>query len=222
MHISEGLLPPAWAASWFGAAAPFLYAGLRRIERRWREDPSYKPMVGLMGAAVFVISLLPIPVPIVGTCSHPCGTPLAAILLGPLASSVLASVALLLQALFLAHGGLSTWGANILSMGVVGSFVGYGAWRLSRRIGGSLFISAFVAGLLGDWATYAATALILALGIHGGHPPVGAFFTILLAFAPTQIPLGALEGILYGLMVRYLERARPELLQRFGLVEVEG
>ena len=120
MHISEGILPFNWALLWLLVAAPFLVLGVRRLNALAREDLSFKPLVGLMAAVVFIISCMPIPVPTAGTCSHPCGTGIAAILVGPLVSVVISTVALLIQALFLAHGGLTTLGANIVSMGVIG------------------------------------------------------------------------------------------------------
>ena len=63
------------------------------------------PLVAMLGAAVFAISCMPVPVPTAGTCSHPCGTGLAAIFVGPSRAVLLTVVALILQALFLAHGG---------------------------------------------------------------------------------------------------------------------
>ena len=54
------------------------------------------------------------------------------LLIGPGPTVVVASIALLLQALFLAHGGLTTLGANIMSMGVVGAFSAYGIYHLLR------------------------------------------------------------------------------------------
>ncbi len=130
MHISEGILPIDWASLWFLVAAPFVYGGLRTIERRRREDPQAMTLVAMVGAAIFVISCMPMPVPLIGTCSHPCGTGLGALLIGPGPTVVVASIALVFQALFLAHGGLTTLGANIVSMGVVGAFSAL--WPVSR------------------------------------------------------------------------------------------
>src|ERR1039457_1817794 len=129
MHISEGILPFNWAALWFVVAVPFVALGLTRLNDLSKDALAMKPLVGLMAAVVFVISCMPIPVPTAGTCSHPCGTGIAAILVGPLVSVVISAAALLIRALFLAHGGLSTWGADIVSMGVVGSFAGWFAFR---------------------------------------------------------------------------------------------
>src|SRR3989339_2103329 len=157
MHISEGILPFNWALLWSAIAVPFVAWGLYKLKKLSSVDLSFKPLVGLMAAVVFIISCMPIPVPTAGTCSHPCGTGISGILLGPAISILITAVALLIQALFLAHGGLSTWGADIVSMGVIGSFAGYGVFKMLRGLKVNLTVSAFFAGLLADWATYLTT-----------------------------------------------------------------
>jgi cobalt/nickel transport system permease protein len=174
-----------------------------------------------MAAVVFIISCMPIPVPTAGTCSHPCGTGIAAILVGPLVSVVISAVALLIQALFLAHGGLSTLGGNIVSMGVVGSFTGWFVFSILRRTGAGLTVAGFMAGLLADWATYLATSVELASGIKGNAPFFPLFGKIVVAFIPTQLPLGVLEGAMTAGMVALLFRKRPDLLVRLKLIKAE-
>ena len=196
MHISEGILPFSWAALWYAVALPFVAWGLRDLRRRSETAPSFKPFVGLVGAAVFLISCMPIPVPTAGTCAHAAGTGLAAILIGPGLTVVVASIALTLQALFLAHGGLTTLGANIVSMGVAGAYAGYGVYAIGRRLGIPWAVAAFLAGLFSDWATYAMTSVELAAALHGSGSFSAMLSLILLAFVPTQIPLGIVEGFL--------------------------
>ena len=217
MHISEGILPARWAILWFAVSAPFLFLGLRELHLRGLRNLHLKPMVGLVGAAVFIISCMPIPVPTAGSCSHPCGTGIAAIFIGPLLTVVVTSVALVLQALFLAHGGLTTLGANIASMGVAGAFTGYVSFILVRRLSGSWWIAAFLAGLLSDWATYSVTSLQLAAALHGNAPFGKFFLTVLLAFVPTQVPLGIVEGFLCVGAYRFILTRRPELLEIFAV-----
>ena len=190
MHISEGILPLPWAMLWIAVSLPFLAVGLWRLKLRAESDLSFKPLVGLMAAAVFIISCVPIPVPIAGTCSHPCGTAISAILLGPFISVVVAAVALLIQALFLAHGGISTLGANIVSMGVTGSFSGFLVFKLLRAGRASLPVAGFLAGLAADWVTYLMTSVILASAIRGSDPFMPLMIKIAMAFVPTQLPLG--------------------------------
>ena len=221
MHISEGILPFSWALFWFIAAAPFLALGLRTLTRNSASDLSSKPLVGMVAAVVFIISCMPVPVPMVGTCSHPCGTGLAAVLLGPTLGVVAAAVALLIQALFLSHGGLSTWGANLFSMGVLGSFAGYAAFRGLRLAGVGVVAAAFAAGVAADWATYAGTAMIMAAGIKGAMPFWPLAGKIALAFVPTQLPLGIVEGFITAGMVSLLRRKRPDLLARTALSGIE-
>jgi cobalt/nickel transport system permease protein len=221
MHISEGILPFSWALFWFVASAPFLALGLRTLARRSEADIASKPLVGMVAAVVFVISCMPVPVPMAGTCSHPCGTGLAAVLLGPTLGVVAAAVALLIQALFLSHGGLSTWGANLFSMGVIGSFAGYAVFRGLRLAGVGVVAAAFAAGLVADWATYASTAMIMAAGIRGASPFWPLAGKITLAFVPTQLPLGIIEGAITAGMVSLLRKKRPDLLARTALSGIE-
>lgn len=218
MHISEGILPFKWALLWYAAALPFIIKGIFDIKRKAKTSPAFKSLLGLMGALVFIISCMPIPVPTAGTCSHPCGTGISAILLGPVISVFITSIVLFLQAMFLAHGGITTWGADIVSMGIAGSFAGYLAFRILRRFNLSLFISGFAAGLLADWATYTATSFELAAGLSGGEPIFPLFMTILAAFIPTQIPLGILEGFMTGGIMVFVYRRRPDILEALNVI----
>lgn len=221
MHISEGILPFNWALLWSLVAVPFVAWGLYRLNKESSIDLSFKPLVGLMAAVVFIISCMPIPVPTAGTCSHPCGTGIAGILVGPSISIVITAVALLIQALFLAHGGLSTWGADIISMGVMGSFAGYLTFRALRSVKVNLAASGFIAGLLADWLTYVTTAAELASGIRGNDPFLPLFWKILIAFIPTQLPLGILEGAMTAGMVVLLYKKRPDLLVKMRVLKPE-
>lgn len=221
MHISEGILPFNWAALWFAVAVPFVAYGIKRLKLLSKTDLSIKPLVGLMAAIVFVISCMPIPVPTAGTCSHPGGTAIPAILVGPTISVLVTAVALLIQALFLAHGGLSTWGADIVSMGVMGAFTGYAVFKLLRKFHVPLAVSAFLGGLLSDWAIYITTSVELASGIRGDAPFFPLFTKILIAFVPTQLPLGILEGFMTAGMVSLLLRRRADLLVKLGVIEPE-
>ncbi len=199
-------------------AIPFLAKGIADIKKKLVANPAFKVLLGLMGAVVFIISCMPVPVLTAGTCSHPCGTGISAILLGPIMSVFISSIALLLQALFLAHGGLTTLGADIVSMGIVGSFTGYFTFKLLRKFNLSLFISGFTAGLLADWLTYATTSFELSSALAGSKPMLPLFLSLLAAFIPTQLPLGILEGFLTGGMLVFINKRRPDILESLGVI----
>jgi len=217
MHISEGVLPPQWAALWFIVAFPFVAWGLRDLRIKSQRDPAFKLMVGLVGSAVFVISCMPIPVPTAGTCSHPCGTGMAAILIGPTLTVVVSSIALLLQALFLSHGGLTTLGGNILSMGIVGAFTGWAVFRITRKLGLPVWSAAFLCGVVSDWATYATTSFELASALHGTSSFLKMFAAIGASFMPTQIPLGIFEGVITAGIYQFIMARRPEVVECLGV-----
>lgn len=221
MHISEGILPLPWAGLWYLIVLPFIAKGMLAIKKNSEQIPAFVPFVGMVSAAVFIISAMPIPVPTAGTCSHPAGTGLVAILIGPFATVVATSVALLIQALFLAHGGITTWGANIFSMGVIGSFSGYVAFKVLAKFKLPLALAAFFAGLISDWATYTTTSLELALGLSSKEHFLGLFKTILVAFIPTQLPLGILEGIAAAGFFAFVLKRRPDILVKLGIISEE-
>jgi cobalt/nickel transport system permease protein len=221
MHLAEGILPLSWAAVWTIAVLPFVAVALAKYRQRASVDVFYRPFVAMVAAAVFLISCMPIPVPTAGTCSHPCGTGLGAILIGPWMTILVTVVALLLQALLLAHGGMTTLGADVFSMGVAGAFVGYGVFHGLRRVGAPLWAAAFFAGLLSDWATYSVTSLELASALHGARPFGQLFLTVALAFVPTQLPLGIFEGVLTAGAIGFLYRRRRDILERLLVVKRE-
>jgi cobalt/nickel transport system permease protein len=212
MHLSEGILPAPWAAGWYLVAAPFVLWGLREICRRRAVDPRSTTLLALVGSAVFVISCMPVPIPGVGSCSHPCGTGLAAVLVGAGPTIVVAAIALVFQALFLAHGGITTLGANIVSMGVVGAISAVLAFRLLVKLRMPPLWAAFAAGLLSDWATYATTSLELASALHGDGSFWTMFFMVVAAFVPTQSVLGIAEGFMTAVAYQFILAHRPELL----------
>ena len=73
-------------------------------------------------------------------------------------------------------------------------------------------VSVFLAATLGDLFTYCVTAVQMALAHHTDTTVMGAMGKFLLVFAPTQIPLAVIEGILTVLIVMGLETyAKPEL-----------
>jgi cobalt/nickel transport system permease protein len=214
MHISEGILPFNQALIWTVVGGGFVLYSLWQMNRNSADDSAYKPFLGMVGAGVFLISAMPIPVPFAGTVSHPAGTGIAAILVGPAATVVITSITLLLHALFLAHGGLSTLGADVFAMGVLGGYSGYFVYQGIRKLDIGQGVAAFCAGLIGDWATYVGTSSILALALSGPEHGVSELFTtVLIAFVPTQVPLGILEGIVAVFAVGFLLKRRPEMVK---------
>jgi cobalt/nickel transport system permease protein len=217
VHIAEGYLPPVHAAAWTVAAAPFVVHGARRVVAEVRERPESRLLLGAAGAFTFVLSALKLP-SVTGSSSHPTGTGLGAVLFRPPIMAMLSTVVLLFQALLLAHGGITTLGANVFSMGVVGPWVGYGAYRACRGIRLPFAVGVFAALASADLSTYVTTSIQLGLA----HPDpaagvLGSIAEFLGIFALTQVPLAVAEGLLGVLVFRLLGRVAPEELRSLGL-----
>ncbi len=212
MHIEDGILPAQACAMWYGATALFVYPGLREIRRRTRENLSYKPFLSMVGVAVFVISAMHLPVPVTGSCSHPCGTSLAAIIVGPFATAVVSSIVLFFQAIFLGHGGITTIGANDFSMGIAGGISGYLCWRLLRRFKAPLWVAGGVAGFVGDIVTYMTSSFELALSLHGNVPLTRQWLIFFAGYGPTQLPLAVAEAVFTAAVLQVMYNRRPDLL----------
>lgn len=200
MHIMEGFLPVGHAVGWTLVSAPFVALGARRLKRQLAEHPEARLTLGAVGAFAFVLSALKLP-SVTGSSSHPTGTGLGAMALGPQAMTVIGTIVLVFQALLLAHGGITTLGANVFSMAIAGPWMAFGAWTLARRIGlgfaPSVFIGAFVANL----GTYLVTSAQLALAFPDETAPdlMGGIAVSLAKFASifaiTQVPLAMAEAL---------------------------
>jgi cobalt/nickel transport system permease protein len=221
MHIMEGFLPVNWCGFWFAMILPFLFLGLRSIQKTVKLNPALKMLLGLAGAFAFVLSALKIP-SVTGSCSHPTGVGLGAILFGPWAMSVLGCIVLIFQAVLLAHGGLSTLGANTFSMAVVGPFAAYGIFKACRKVGAPLWLSVFLSSALGDLLTYVTTSLQLALAFPAETGGVAAsFLKFAGVFALTQIPLAVSEGLLTVVVFNVLSAYNKRELQELSVLPGE-
>jgi cobalt/nickel transport system permease protein len=222
MHIMEGFLPPAHALGWAVASAPFLAWGLRTMQRDLHAHPERRMLLGVAAAFAFLLSALKLP-SVTGSCSHPTGVGLGALLFGPAAMVPVGFVVLLFQALLLAHGGLTTLGANVFSMAIVGPFVSYGVFRAAGALGLSRSVAVFLAACIGDLATYVTTSVQLAWAfpdLVGGF--AASFLKFAGIFALTQVPIAISEGLLTVLVVNAMARFNAHELRALPVMALRA
>ena len=212
MHIMEGYLPVKYCVLWGLLALPFALAGFFKIRKQLDENHRAITLLAMSGAFIFVISSLKIP-SVTGSCSHMTGTGLAAILFGPGVAGVLGLIVLLFQAILLGHGGLTTLGANTFSMAVAGPLAAFAVYRLGKKLKWNRKAAVFCAAFVGDLFTYCVTSLQLAIAYPSEAGGIGASAVKFLGiFAPTQLPLAVMEGLLTVIILVALESyAKPEL-----------
>ena len=221
MHIMEGFLPQGHAIAWGVVCLPFLVWGFLSIQKIVANHRKAILLLAMMGAYAFVLSALKMP-SVTGSSSHPTGTGLGAVLFGPAPMALLGLLVLLFQAILLAHGGLTTLGANTFSMAIAGPIVSYGVYKLCRKWKVNRLVAVGLACVLGDLFTYCVTSIQLALAHPGQAGVLASMGEFMGIFALTQIPLAIVEGILGAVVMMMLESfARPEL-REIGYLEKEG
>lgn len=218
MHIMEGYLPPALCIAWGIISLPFIVAGFFKIRKILQEDRKNITLIAMAGAFIFVISSLKIP-SVTGSCSHMTGTGLGAMLFGVSSVSVLGLIVLLFQAILLAHGGITTIGANIFSMAIAGPVISFLVYKLCKNLKVNRFVSVFLAATFGDIFTYCVTSIQLAIAYPSDTGVFTSIVKFLGVFAPTQLPLAVLEGVITVLIVIGLEKYAAPELKRIGFLD---
>jgi cobalt/nickel transport system permease protein len=200
---------------------PIVIYGVYRLVKLTKQVPESKPILTLMGAFIFVLSALKLP-SVTGSCSHPTGTGLSAVVLKPAITAVLAMIVLVFQALLLAHGGLTTLGANLSRWALLDH-----AWLMLSGVTCKKFnvhrsIGAFLAAALGDLFTYVVTSFQLALAFPTSAGFFDAFLKFGTIFAVTQIPLAIAEGILAVILFDFVYKYKGQLLNRLKVIKLPG
>lgn len=222
MHIPDGYLGPGACVAMFGGAAPFWYVALRKMKRALHTRMI--PLLSLFSAFSFIVMMFNLPLP-GGTTGHAVGVGIAAIVLGPWASILAISIALVIQAIFFGDGGITAIGANCFNMAVVGSLAAYVAYRV---IAGRTPVQSprrvFAAGAAGYIAiNLSALMAAIEFGVQpslyhdASGAPLYAPYPLHIAIPAMMIGhltiAGLAELVICSGVVAYLQRAEPSLLQ---------
>lgn len=196
MHIMEGYLPWGWCVFWYALSLPLVVLSYFAVSRQIRSNAKERVTVALNAAFVFILSALKLP-SVTGSSSHLTGTTMGTLTSGLMTMPLIGAVVLLFQALILAHGGISTLGANVFSLAVAGPLVAYGVYKLLTGLRAPRWLAISLATVFGSLATYVTTAFQLAVAFpEGGVGVWGAFVKFLSIFAVTQIPLALVEALM--------------------------
>ncbi|MGC2183301.1 MAG: cobalt transporter CbiM [Terriglobales bacterium] len=231
MHIPDGYLSPSTCALLYGTAIPFWYTAFARVKRLLHTR--LIPLLAVASAFCFVIMMFNVPLP-GGTTGHAVGVGAATIVLGPWASMLSVSIALLIQAVFFGDGGITTFGANCFNMAIVGSLVAHLTYR---AVAGRTAIASprrvVAAGLAGYVAINVAALLTACeLGIQpllfkdASGAPLYAPYALHIAIPAMMVGhltfAGLAELIVGGGVVAYLQRTNPALLGQKSAGSIEA
>ncbi len=217
MHIPDGYLGPATCLFFYAVLIPIWYTAFRISSKHLSERSV--PMLAMLSAFAFLVMMFNWPVPD-GTTAHMVGAVLIAILLGPWASVIAISVALLIQAFFFGDGGLTSYAANCFNMGVVMPFVGYYVYSIIIRVTNkrnpwTLGIAGAIGGYVG--INVAAFMAGLELGLQPfiapGYCPYPFTVSIPAMLFAHMLTAGPVEAVVTGSVLYYLKHRAPHLLE---------
>lgn len=206
LHIPDGFLHIAVAAVCWIAALIALYFATQNAQQKF--DEKLVPLAGIMAAFIFAAQMLNFPVA-GGTSGHFIGAALATIVLGPWLGILVMAAVIILQALLFQDGGLVVMGANILVMGVIPAFVGYGLSRsFMNRPKGQRLVAIGVSAWLSLMAAAFITALLLWIS---GTSTLGVVVPAMLGI---HAFIGLGEALVTVAAYTFIVQTRPELVEK--------
>lgn len=199
MHIPDGFLDAKTLVVTNLFSLGWLYVAVKKVNRHFAAQKI--PLMGVLASFVFVAQMLAFPV-IGGTSAHITGAVLLAVILGPYSGLVIMATILLLQALLFQHGGILTFGANLLNLGIIGGLLGYAIYSI-RRSFLSASLAAFFTVVLG------AICAALELAFSGRLP----LRVAVLSMGGANMIVGIIEGFVTFAILQVIEKVRPDLLE---------
>ncbi len=205
LHVPDGFLNiPISVLCWI-VTLIVLYFAVKQAQLDF--DERLVPLAGIMAAFIFAGQMLNFPVA-GGTSGHLVGATLAFVVLGPWVGLLAMTAVISLQALLFQDGGLVVMGANILIMGIVPGFVGYGVFQMvkNQARGVQLGVTAVAA-----WASVMIAALVTALLLgFSGTTSLGIAIPAMLGI---HALIGIGEALITVAALSFIMQTRPDLLR---------
>jgi cobalt/nickel transport system permease protein len=215
MHIPDAFIPIWQGAIYSIIALVFVAFALRWARNEMSEEKI--PLIAVLAAGIFALQSFNLPVSM-GTSGHLVGGALAAIILGsPFAAVFILTLVLIVQAVLFGDGGITTLGANIINMGVIGGFVGFYTFKGLMVATKNVDIAAFTAA----WLACLIPALACAVEMYfAGTFPLAEG---LLAMGLYHALIGIIEGFVTVVAIHLIVTARPDIVDfKITMKAVQG
>jgi len=207
MHIPDGFLDAKTWMSTVGASAVLVGCGIKKLKKEF--DYKKIPLMGVVAAFIFAAQMINFPVA-GGTSGHLIGALLAAVIMGPFSAMVIMSTILIIQCFIFMDGGVTALGANILNMGIIATWSGYYIYRLLDKKNAFRPLALFV----GAWTSVVVAAVTASIEVAvSGTIPFGVVLPAMLFW---HVIIGVGEGIITTLVISYVKKVKPEILENGG------
>lgn len=208
MHIPDGFLNlPVSLITWVIAIALIVVA-LNQVQAKYQERTV--PIMGVCAAFIFAAQMINFPIP-GGTSGHLLGGTLAGILLGPWAGALVVSVVFIVQAVIFQDGGITVLGANIVNMGLIGTFGGYYLYRAIRSaVDRDSWRGMAIATAVSAWTSVFVASILVAIQLAlSGTIPLNVAIS---AMALWHLLIGIGEALITLVVVSFIWQTRPDLI----------
>ena len=210
MHIPDGLIPPSVCIAGYAVTGGMTWYALREIKKDVNPQANI-PKASLLTAAFFVSSLIHIPIP--PTSIHLILNGMMGAILGYYALLAI-PIGLFFQAVMFNHGGISTLGVNTIIMGFP-AIAAYHLFKLREKVTHKKELwTKILAFASGACALMLSAILFAAIAISTIAPDLdaaterNAIYVSLITYSIQAI----LEGIVTVMLISFLEKVKPELL----------
>ncbi len=203
MHLPDGIISFEQAIFYWILTLIIISIFLYKFSK---DENKEKRIISIALFSVFtmVVTSVSVPSPL-GVPIHFFLIPLIAILLGPLSSTIVSFVTLIMQALALNMGGITSLGANFIVMGFVLSIVTYGFYKLFININQKVAI--FASTIIGImFATFGQVAILLISGAMN-------FDILLSTLVPFYLFISFIEGFANVIIITAIENIKPEIIE---------
>jgi cobalt/nickel transport system permease protein len=183
---------------------------------------SFVPLIAVVSALLLVVQLFEFPVAGGGSTWHFLGGTIVSMVLGPFAAVISMTITLIIQALALGDGGITSFGANIFNMAVIGALSFFivklllGKKFRPKRLAASVFVASWVSNIL--------TAI--AVGIEISIYPLAGQLGGITVTVPTMlmwyVPTGLIEGIFASLLIVPLSRIKTMKLHGLDMLRAKN
>ena len=216
MHIPDGFLNQYTCILMYIVALIFLVWAWRGAKRTLPR--SFLPLIAVCSSVVFIAQMIIFPVAGGASTWHILGGTLVSMILGPHATVISMTIVLLVQLLLLGDGGISTFGANVFNMAVIGGLSFYilklllGSSFSKRRFTASLFITTWISSVLTALATG------IEIGFYPIVAPVGGMIITVPTMLSLYIPSGLAEAAITTSSVLSLSQITPTTLHGLNML----
>jgi cobalt/nickel transport system permease protein len=216
MHIPDGILNPYTCIIMFGISLIFLIWAWKTAKRSMSRI--FIPLAATLSAVILIVQMVEFPVAGGGSTWHIMGGTLVTMILGPGGSIISSTIVLIIQALAFGDGGITSFGANVFNMAVIGAFSFFVVKFIvkgnssRKRLGIALFLAAWLSNIL--------TAL--AVGIEIGVAPIVGTLGGITVTVPTMlfwyVPTGLAEALFTVSIVLSLSRVSPTKINGLSML----